>query len=124
MKKLFAFALIGAALCTGCTTCTDCCDDCEIKTESAPAPQVKYLQDMLKTPAPAAPRAVVVRAMAPKCVVKSEFWGRKYLELTDVNGVVYKVTPPSAGITVRFVGKTGWYELTNGGKIIRWKDPR
>lgn len=122
MKKLFAFALIGAALCTGCTTCMDCCEDCELKSE--PAPQVKYLQDMLKTPAPAAPRAVAVRAMAPKCVVKSEFWGRKYLELTDVNGVVYKVTPPSAGITVRFVGKTGWYELDNTGKIIRWKDPR
>lgn len=123
MKKLFAFALIGAALCTGCTTCTDC-TDCELKTESAPAPQVKYLQDMLKTPAPTAPRATVVRAMAPKCVVKSEFWGRKYLELTDVNGVVYKVTPPSAGITIRFVGKTGWYELDNDGKIIRWKDPK
>ena len=66
----------------------------------------------------------VAMAAAPKCVVKSEFWGRKYLELTDVNGVVYKVTPPSAGITVRFVGKTGWYELTNDGKIVRWKDPK
>ena len=49
--------------------------------------------------------------------------GYGFVMVGTENGV-YKVTPPSAGITIRFVGKTGWYELTNDGKIVRWKDPK
>ena len=65
-----------------------------------------------------------VMAAAPTCSVQTEFWGYSYLKLTDVNGVVYKVSRPKAGITIRFMGKTGWYELNNAGQIVRFKDPK
>ena len=119
MKKLFAFALIGAAI-AGCTTCTDCCDDCVIKQD----PQVVATKPQKSQTVPVVRTTKRTTISAPKCVVKYEFWGRKYLELTDVYGVVYKVTPPSSSITVRFVGKTGWYDLTSEGTIVRFKDPK
>jgi hypothetical protein len=60
-------------------------------------------------------------AAEPKCEVKQEFWGRKYFELTDVNGHVYKLTPPTSG-SMRYRTRTGWYLISADGKIVEYKD--
>lgn len=66
----------------------------------------------------------IVMAAAPTCTVEKETWGRQYLKLTDVNGKSYKIQMPAAGRTIRFVTKTGWYELNADGKILRYQDPK
>lgn len=65
--------------------------------------------------------SIVCSAAEPKCEVKQEFWGRRYFELTDVNGYVYKLTPPTSG-SMRYRTRTGWYLINSDGKIVEYKD--
>lgn len=61
-------------------------------------------------------------AAEPVCEVKNEYWGRQYIQLTDVNGFKYKVAIPSNGQKVKVVTRTGWYLIDANAKIVDYKD--
>jgi len=67
--------------------------------------------------------SIVVNAATPFIEIRTEFWGKKYFVLNDVNGVQYKFNPPVNGQKVRIRTKTGWYEINSSGVIVSYKDP-
>ena len=67
---------------------------------------------------------IVAQAVEPFVVIKTEFWGKKYAILTDVNGYTYKFDPPTNGQKVRLATRTGWYLVDGTGTIISYKDPK
>lgn len=73
--------------------------------------------------AAAAMMGIAAYAAEPFVEIRTEFWGKKYFVLNDVNGVQYKFTPPTNGSIVKLRTKTGWYEINSSGVIVKYSDP-
>lgn len=65
---------------------------------------------------------MAVNAASPFVVVKTEFWGKRYFVLTDVNGVTYKINPPRNGSSIKISTKTGWYIIDGDARIVKYND--